>query len=69
MRDIKERRIRHVANLKAGGSIRNDNLGRSRRSRGSAREKILKDKSSGSIYKSINIEGQRLYVKLSTKKD
>ena len=69
MRDRAQRRIRHVAKMKTGGVIRNEKLGKTRRVSSSSSERILADKKSNSMYKSINIEGQQLYVKLSTKKD
>ena len=69
MRDKAQRRIRHVAKMKTGGVIRSEKLGQTMRVSGSSSERILADKNNNSMYKSINIEGQQLYVKLSTKKD
>ena len=69
MRDKAQRKINHVAKLKTGGVIRNEALGKTKRMSTSSSERILSDKSKGKMYKSINIQGQQLYVKLSTKKD
>ena len=68
MRKKSDRRVRHTAELKST-AIANDALNQRTKVAGGLTERIKKDKTKGHIYKSINVEGQKLYVKLSTKKE
>ena len=69
MKSRSQRNMRHTSKLNTTKVVRNDRLGKTKRISSNPSENILSDKSKGKMYKSINIKGQQLYVKLSTKKD
>ena len=64
MRTNQERRIRHVAQLKARKSV----MPLEKKATSSA-DKVVSDRVKGKTYKEMKIDGQKFYLELITSKD
>jgi len=64
MRSRQERRIRHVAQLKARRAVNP-----LEKKAVSSPDRVISDKTKGKAYKEMKIDGQKFYLELKTSKD